>query len=354
MGWALDALDLREVAPPEVDEATSQAFAEARAQAVGLTSDLARLGAGLQAHGVPAVALKGSALLVSNVARALGVRWLSDIDLLVPEAPADGAAWVAQSLGYARGGRANDQLQAPQRPYHETFVGPEGHLLLEVHRRLGPPRWGPAADGAGWFDCASPSTIGGILAPAPCDLFWHQLLHDARNHAWSSGSLRAAFELAVTARSPGFSLHDVLLHLDGDRHPEPLLEAVADAAHLSPILAAEIEPSLEPRYLRLARWRDTIGRRKWETHRISEAIAWGATLDRMRRFGGWRGVMERALTVIPDAAPRTGIGALWRRGFLNARHAGFVTLLAAAHLFTIPVPPTPRRALPSSTPRDTA
>ena len=88
--------------------------------------------------------------------------------------------------------------------------------------------------------------------------------------------------------------------------------SIADAAHLSPLLAAEVEPSLEPRYLRLALWRDTIGRRTWETHRISEAIVWGATLDRVRRFGGWRGVMERALTVIPDAAPHAGIGALPR------------------------------------------
>jgi len=169
VGWALDALDLREVAPPEVDEVASEAFAVARAQAVRLSSDLARLGAGLEAHRVPAVALKGSALLVSNLAPALGVRWMSDIDLLVPEAAAEGAAWVAESLGFARGGRANDQLQAPQRPYRETFVGPEGHLL-EVHRRLGPPRWGPAADGTRWFDRASPSTIRGILSPAACDL----------------------------------------------------------------------------------------------------------------------------------------------------------------------------------------
>ena len=90
VGWALDALDLRKVAPPEADEVASQAFAKERAQAVRLTSDLARLGAGLEPHGVPAVALKGSALLVSNVAPALGVRWMSDIDLLVPEAAADG------------------------------------------------------------------------------------------------------------------------------------------------------------------------------------------------------------------------------------------------------------------------
>jgi len=61
-------------------------------------------------------------------------------------------------------------------------------------------------------------------------------------------------------------------------------------------------------------------------------------------------VMDRALTVIPDAVPRSGIGAMLRRGYLNVRHAGFVTVLAAAHYITIPVPPS---STPRSLPRPT-
>jgi hypothetical protein len=347
IGWALDALDLRELAPPELDTVAATAFEQARDQAVRLTADLTRLGAALEKADIPAVALKGSALLAGNVAPALGVRWMSDLDVLVPEARVKDALWTLETLGYSRAAAERPDAAAVFRPYHDTFAGPEGRPV-EIHWRLGPVRWGRAADAAGWFDRAAPSTLPGIRLPAAADLFWHLLLHDARNHAWSSGSLRAALDLALAARAEGFSATEVLQRLDDDPRPEPLLDAIADAAHLSPILAAEIEPSVEPRYLRLARWRDSIGRRNWRTERVSEAIAWGASFDRARRFGNWRGLVERATRVIPEAVPGTGFTANVRRGFVTVRHAVFVGTLAVAHLIAIPAVPTPRRrALPS-------
>src|SRR5438477_214274 len=78
------------------------------------------------------------------------------------------------------------------------------------------------------------------------------------------------------------------------------------------------------RYLRLAGWRDLWGRRDWKTERISEAISWGATLDRVRRFGGWRGVADRALRVVPEAAPGSGLAVSLWRALLTVRHAAFV------------------------------
>ena len=342
IGWALDALDLREVAPPEVEGLATTAFEEARAQSVRLSADLSRLGAALDAARIPAIALKGSALLAGNVAPALGVRWMSDIDLLVPEGRVADASWVLESLGYARSAAERPDAAPAFRLYHETFASPEGRPV-EVHWRLGPVRWGPAAQAETWFDRATPSGVPGILLPSPSDLFWHLLLHDARNHAWSSGSLRAAFDLALAARSQGLIVAEVIARLEADPLPEPLLAAVADAAHLSPILAAEIEPSPFPRYLRLARWRDAIGRRQWRVERVSEAIAWGASLDRVRRFGGWGSVMERAIRVIPEAVPGTGVLAQARRAFVTVRHAAFVAVLAASHLLTIVEPPAPAR-----------
>ena len=346
IGWALDALDLREVAPPEVESLATAAFEEARAQSVRLTADLARLGTALDQAGIPAIALKGSALLAANVAPALGVRWMNDLDVLVPEGRVDDATWVLESLGYTRSAAERPEAAPVFRLYHETFASPEGRPV-EVHWRLGPTRWGPAAQAKSWFDRATRSGIPGVWLPSPYDLFWHLLLHDARNHAWSSGSLRAAFDLALAARSEGIVVSEVLSRLEADPLPEPLFDAIADAAHLSPILAAEVEPSPVPRYLRLARWRDAIGRRQWKVERISEAIAWGASLDRVRRFGGWGSVLERAIRVIPEAVPGTGMFALVRRVFVNARHAGFVAVLAASHLLTVVEPPAPpKRRLP--------
>jgi hypothetical protein len=349
-GWALDALDLRGVAPPDLDLAAAGAYDEARRQSVQQVADLTRIGVELVSAGIPCIALKGSALLVGNVSPALGIRWMTDIDLLVPEHRVEHAAWVLESLDFARG--VTRDLSVPEifRPYHDTFTCADGRSI-ELHWRLGPARWGAASAADRWFARASASSAAGISLPAAIDLFWHFLIHDARNHAWSSGSLRAALDLALAARAPGFSVIEVLQRLEEDPRPEPLVEAIADAANLSPILAAEVEPSPDPRYLRLARWRDTIGRKRWKPERRSEAISWGATLDRARRFGGWANVADHALRVVPEAAPGRSLGATLRRAFLTVRHAAFVGVLAASHLISIPARGTARlRALPRPAP----
>jgi hypothetical protein len=335
LGWALAALDLKGVAPPELDAPASLAYDEARAQCGQLSAYLERLGVELAAAGIPAVALKGSALLMGNAAPALGIRWTADIDILVPEALVEPAAWVLESLDYVRGAVRDAQDAEMYHPYHDTFIGPDGQAV-ELHWRLGPSRWGANWSTDGWFARAEPSAAPGMLVPSAADMFSHFLLHDARNHAWSSGSLRAALDLALAARAKGFALAEVLGRLDADPRPGPLLEAIGDAAHLSPILAAEVEPSPQPRYLRLAGWRDSMGRRRWSVPRVAEGIAWGATLDRVRRFGGWHGAFDRALRMIPEATPGTSLIARLGSAIGAVRHAGFVALLAGAHFMSVP------------------
>lgn len=353
LGWALRSLDLDAVAPDAVAAVAQDAYEEARAQCVQLSADLLRLGAEFDAARIPAIALKGSALLAANVAPDLGVRWMRDLDILVAEDDVEQASWILESLDYARGFERGAGTPEVHRPYHESFETADGRMV-ELHWRLGPTRWGRAAAAADWFRRASPSAIAGLLVPAPADLFWHFLLHDARNHAWSTGSLRAAFDLALAARAPSFALAEVLARLDDDPRPDPLFEAIADAANLSAVLMAEVEPTPQPRYLRLAPWREMFGRRTWETLRIAEAIAWGASLDRARRYGGWRQLVDRATRVVPEAAPGTGIASALRRLFLNVRHAAFVGALMLGHYVTLPVEPGARqRLLPSRRPRDT-
>ena len=349
VGWALAALDLKGVAPPELETPATVAYEEARAQSGQLCAYLERLGVELDAAGVPAVALKGSALLAGNVAPALGIRWTADIDILVPEPQVEPAAWVLESLDYVRGGAREADATEPYRAYHDTFVGPDGQVV-ELHWRLGPARWGRYWTTEGWLARSTPSPSPGVHVPSASDLFWHFLLHDARNHAWSSGSLRAALDLALAARARGFAVTEILQRLDDDPRPAPLYDAIADAANLSPLLAAEIEPSPHPRYLRLAGWRDAIGRRRWAVPRIADAIAWGATLDRARRFGGWHGVLDRTLRLIPEPDTAASLGARLRRAFRSVRYAGFIGALAASHYLSVqgPAGPRERKRLPGA------
>jgi hypothetical protein len=332
IGWAVEALDLRDVIPPEVDDQATSAYDESRRQNAVLRAELADIGAEFERSDVQGVAVKASGLLAGDVEPAPGVRWVGEIDLLVRESDLEQAAGALQALAYDRLDPPGTSLSALARPYRESFTSATGRSV-DLHWRLGPTRWGPAADTAGWFKRATPSPLRGILAPAPSDLFWHLLVHDARNHAWSSGSLRAALDLAMVARAEGFALGDVLALLDDDPRRAPLLDAIADAAHLSPILGAEIEPSPEPRYLRLARWRDMLGRRRWNPRMIADAVAWGATLDRARRFGGWRGVAERAAAVPQQRS--AGLLASLGAALRAVRHATFVGGLTAAHLLSV-------------------
>jgi hypothetical protein len=337
VGWALEALDLKGVAPPELETPATLAYEEARGQATQLNAYIERFGVELEATGIPVVALKGSALLVGNVAPALGIRWMREIDILVPEAQSELAAWVLESLDYIRGGSGDPLGAEAVRPYQDTFIGPDGQVV-ELHRRLGPARRGANWTTEGWFARAAPSSAPGLLAPSAADLFWQFLFHDARNHAWSSGSLRAALDLALVARARGFSLTEIVRRLEEDARPWPILDAIADAANLSPLLASEVEPSPLPRYLRLAGWRDAIGRRKWSSARIAEAIAWGASLDRARRFGGWAGPIDRALRVAPDVPAGTGLWARIRRAFRIVLRAGFIAALASSHVLGVQGP----------------
>ncbi len=354
IGWALGALDLRGVAPPDVDALATEAFEEASRRSEDQVAALGRIGVECEATGIPVVALRGAALLLGNVVPSPGIRWTSDVDVLVHERQVEQAAWVLESLDFARATARDPSLPETVRPYHETFIGADG-TTVELHWRLGPSRWGAMVAAERWFERAGASSTRGVLLPSAADLFWHFLIHDARNHAWSSGSLRAALDLALVARAPGFTVAEVLRRLEEDPAPEPLVEAIADAANLSPILAAEVEPATEPRYLRLARWRDTIGRRHWRPERASEAIAWGATLDRARRFGGWPSALERALRALPSAPSGSGLLAMVRRAFATARHVGFVGYLAASHLMSIPVKEGHRRlSAPHPASRDTA
>jgi hypothetical protein len=123
--------------------------------------------------GVPAVALKGAAL-VELVYDSPGERTMGDVDLLVP-----GPEW--RRACEAIGGR---ELVTDGRPitsrhdYCRAFRA-DGDVTFELHRYLAPrPLF--AVDTAGILDRARPSPRG-LLVPSPEDLLLSLCVHAAKH-----------------------------------------------------------------------------------------------------------------------------------------------------------------------------
>ena len=150
-GWALQALDLRGVAPPELDAVATDAYEETRQVSLLEADDLTRLGAEFSSVAISCIALKGSALLAGNLVPAPGIRWMADLDVLVPERQVEDAAWVLESLGFARGVTRDFSVPEVVRPYHDSFTSVDGRCV-ELHWRVGPARWGPTAAAERWFE----------------------------------------------------------------------------------------------------------------------------------------------------------------------------------------------------------
>ena len=131
-----------------MDDLATTAYRDTRAEAVRFTSILDHLGDAFRARAIPAVALKGAAFLVANLVPALGARSMSDIDVLVSAELAGDAADALERGGFTALPDTGPLAPAEFRPYHRTFGSPDGRLV-EMHLRLGPSRWGYAADATG-------------------------------------------------------------------------------------------------------------------------------------------------------------------------------------------------------------
>jgi hypothetical protein len=99
-----------------------------------LFAELKKILSILNAQHVPVVPLKG-AHITQMIYKDIGLRPMSDIDILVKREDIRRAVQAIEACGFRRHDRLSlDQLL--QKAYHATFINPDNTILLEVHWRV--------------------------------------------------------------------------------------------------------------------------------------------------------------------------------------------------------------------------
>ena len=155
--------------------AWAASYRETLARALHAQASTARLVARLGERGIPAIGLKGAAL-VELVYDSPGERPMGDVDLLVPAARWDEACAITGGTELVVEGRPITS----RHDYCRAFRA-DGDVTFEIHRWLAPrPLW--AVDLAGLFARAvRPVRAGAPLVPSSEDLLLSLCLHAAKH-----------------------------------------------------------------------------------------------------------------------------------------------------------------------------
>ncbi len=140
--------------------------------------ELDRVLAALAEVGIPAMLLKGTAL-IETVYPNIGMRPMADIDILVPRGAVKNAHGAVEALGYAvwgvKLGRHDDSHLS--RHHHHYPLVRQG-VTVELHHHITAGR--PEFDIAGFWERAGPGAGQVVhLLPAPEDLLLHVAIHFA-------------------------------------------------------------------------------------------------------------------------------------------------------------------------------
>ncbi len=104
-----------------------------RARNAQLYAALTELATALNGCGVTPVALKGATFLLDDPAGHASWRFMSDLDLLVPETRLMDCVAALQDLGYSR---ATDNYDPSEEAHFPPLISPCGTFCVELHTRL--------------------------------------------------------------------------------------------------------------------------------------------------------------------------------------------------------------------------
>ena len=177
-------------APAPVRSALERAYLASSARSLFISDAQRRVVGALLAAEVPALLLKGAAL-VETVYPDPAQREMLDLDILVAPEQIARASLALAPLGYRPSevadalGETSMQLE-PTSPHAPALVGREQLVAVELHHHLTIPGEGRRFQIDQIWDRARPSSRGPHLLPSPEDLLLHVSLHFTRNRLGGS------------------------------------------------------------------------------------------------------------------------------------------------------------------------
>jgi hypothetical protein len=184
-------LDARGHAPAATLSALEQAYLANAARNLFVSESLRRVLEALAGAAVPAVLLKGAAL-IETVYPDPAVREMLDLDILVPAGELDAANAALAAIGYRGATSPHDDPheQASMRVAHHhdpALVTDDQVTAVELHHHIAMVEERAHFEIAGLWERARPSATGPPhLLPSGDDLLLHVCLHFTRNRLGGS------------------------------------------------------------------------------------------------------------------------------------------------------------------------
>ena len=183
-------LESRGDAPAAVHSALEKAYLANSARSLFLAEARRQIIDALGGAEVPALLLKGAAL-VETVYPDPALREMLDLDILVPAGQLAAASTAVMDLGYRPQPAPDDSDQssmqlAPDQHHGPALVGTEQLLAVELHQHLTIAGEGRRFDIDDIWRRARPAPDGTHLLPSADDLLLHVCLHFTRNRIGGS------------------------------------------------------------------------------------------------------------------------------------------------------------------------
>lgn len=137
--------------------------------------ELTILGELFHKENIEAVVLKGGAEILCPYYQDPACRFISDLDILIPENRIQDAAEIL----YARGGTSSPAGEPEAYAHHHLpgISGGELPFTIELHRRIGKKPVDSVLPAGEIFSRSLPGGIKGLRIPCPEDRFIHHVLH---------------------------------------------------------------------------------------------------------------------------------------------------------------------------------
>ncbi|MCP4691735.1 MAG: nucleotidyltransferase family protein, partial [Desulfobacterales bacterium] len=152
---------------------------------------------------VPVIALKG-AYLAQEVYDSIGLRRMSDVDLLVPKSALRKAADSLEKIGYRPVRDFKVEVETALSLHLPPFKKPDAPPV-EIHWTIEKPIYPFRIDVDGLWERARPAAIAGeeILVLSPLDLLLHTCLHAGYHHRFDGSALKAFCDIGEILRRHG-------------------------------------------------------------------------------------------------------------------------------------------------------